>query len=137
MADAKAGLELNRDQFERAIVDDQSYWFSPVQDTYKHKSPHVCLLPPYDEYLVAYKDRRAAIDAATNELFRIRNPIFDSPLMLNGRVIGGWKRTIKNDSLAISISAVTRLSRIEKMAINDAVHRYAAFLGSRRFELNL
>ena len=119
---------MNVEQLERAVIDDQSYWFSPLQSSRKFKPPLVCLLPPFDEYLVAYKDRSAVVDSSAREQFRSRNPIFDSPLLLNGRVIGGWKRTIDKSCVTIAIHPVSPPNKTEKVAILEAAERYAAFL---------
>jgi hypothetical protein len=137
VTEAKAGVAFNGKNLEQESIGDKSYWFSRSQAKSKGRAPLVCLLPPYDEYLVAYKDRSAAMNGVSTEQFRSRNPIFDSPLVLNGRVIGGWKRAIKNGSLIITVLAVTSLSTIEKKAIEKAANRYAAFLGVRRLEFNL
>ena len=129
LADAKVGVDLNRNQLTQETIADKNYFFSSSQPPFKSRSPLACLLPPYDEYLIAYRDRSAAFDGSASEEFRLGNPIFDYPLLLNGKVVGGWKRTIKNGALNISISVVRAPSKLEKKSIEEAVNSYAVFLG--------
>src|SRR4029453_9380851 len=61
-ADAKRGLEMNRAREE--VIDGRTYWSigrppSPLRGYAVTSSAEVFLLPVYDEYLVAYRDRDA------------------------------------------------------------------------------
>jgi Winged helix DNA-binding domain len=85
-------------------------------------------LPPYDEYLIAYKDRSAALDAALWNPIATRDP-FVAPIVLDGRVVGGWKRTVGKDAVSITLDLLERLSRVDARLVDDAAQRYAAFLG--------
>lgn len=54
------------------------------------------LLPPWDEYLVAYKDRSAAIDAKHRpKAFGPGNGIFSPVVVINGKVEGTWNRKME------------------------------------------
>lgn len=90
------------------------YWMSP--DEYElSKKPVVRLLPAYDEFLVAYKDR---------EDMQI---IFTSTIILNGEVAGSWKRSIKKDG----VSFETKLTKkVNDGALQKEFARYAKFVGA-------
>jgi hypothetical protein len=64
----------------------------------------VHFLPSFDEYLISYKDRTAAIEARWQPLAFTRNGIFKPVLIVDGRVVATWSRTVKNDTTTITIS---------------------------------
>jgi hypothetical protein len=60
-ADATAGLEMARRSLAQETINGQTYWLASSAPTTKGSSPTAHLLPAYDEYTVAYKDRSAAL----------------------------------------------------------------------------
>ena len=84
------------------------------------------LLPPYDEYTVAYKDRSAALDpkhaAAT------RNGIFSPTIVIDGRIAGLWARRDTASATTISLQPLRRLTPPQSRAIAAAAARYGRFL---------
>jgi hypothetical protein len=59
--DAKSGMEMIQSQLTKEVVEGKLYWFKPSRLNVKVAARDVYLLPAFDEYLVAYKDRRAAV----------------------------------------------------------------------------
>ena len=59
------------------------------------------LLPNYDEYLIAYKDRGAVVETsrAANLVAR-SNGGFAHHLIIDGRLAGGWRRTLQGQHMA-------------------------------------
>ena len=57
--DAKAGLEAVKSFLISEKIEEKEYWFAP-NDTPENHSLY--LLPGFDEYLLGYKDRSAALD---------------------------------------------------------------------------
>lgn len=98
-----------------------------------HKSPAagevrntVHLLPNYDEYLIAYKDRGDYAQA-----FTVPPPVgvFDRHLLIvNGKVAGAWRVTAQGKTTVITIVALVSIGRAEEKAIDRAVGRYSQFL---------
>jgi len=83
------------------------------------------LLPPWDEFLVAYRDRAGALD-----LFRgahagaIGRPL----VLLGGRVRGSWRRQLTPTAGGISLEMQGRLTAPERRLIEAAVEKYATYL---------
>ena len=131
MADAMAGVEMAGAHLDHETVDGKTYWFGTHQRSAKKKTPLIHLLPNYDEYLIAYKDRSASIDPSINERLRTRNEVLGTHIIvLNGQVIGGWRRTIKKDELTIHASLLVTLSDAESVALRLASERYGRFINS-------
>lgn len=87
------------------------------------------LLPNYDEYAIAYKDRYAFVDPAYNKFLDTRGAaIFSHMLFVQGKIIGLWRRTVKKDTVEIEIKPFRKFSQAESAAVTEAIEKYGAFL---------
>jgi hypothetical protein len=132
VADAKMGIELAGPRLEREVVDGQGYWLAAAAPgggpAASPASPTAWLLPPFDEYTVAYKDRSAVLDPARGGLMS-GNGIFYPVIVLDGHVAGTWKRVFRKGSVVITLSPFASLKKKERHAVAVAAERYGAFLG--------
>ncbi len=129
-AEAKAGLEMNASQVFSESVNGQTYWFTESTPLAQDTSPTAYLLPNYDEYTVSYKNRSAVLNIAhTNKLAVRDNVLFNHVIVLDGQVIGTWKRTLTKDTVFIVLSPFTPLNTDEMQVIAAAAEQYSAFLG--------
>jgi winged helix DNA-binding protein len=129
-ADATAGLEMAKRSLVQENINGQTYWLASSMPATKDSAPTAHLLPAYDEYTVAYKDRSAALNPKYANLPNYGYGIFNPTIVVDGQVVGTWKRTLKKDTLDISPSPFTRLKRAEASAIAEAAIRYGKFLGA-------
>jgi hypothetical protein len=130
MADAKRGMEMVASEFASAQVDGQSYWFREPQGPAKRASLDAWLLPNFDEYIVGYTERGAVFDPLHDEGLIPRNSMLSHhTIVLDGQVVGTWKRSLGKDSVVVELSPFEPLARAESMAVKRAAARYAAFLG--------
>lgn len=77
----------------------------------------VNLLPSYDEFLVAYKER---------ENMRL---IFTPTISVNGHIVGTWKRTITKKGVSIKTKLFEKISKQASAALEKQLDRYADFIG--------
>jgi hypothetical protein len=128
-ADARSGLEMVKSQFMHEVVDGQTYWFSQYAPLAKDMSQSAYLLPNFDEYIVGYTDRSAVFDAShTKKLDPRGNVLFNHTIVMDGRVVGTWKRTMKKGTVILTPSLFTPLNEAETRALAAAAKRYDAFL---------
>jgi hypothetical protein len=127
-AEARAGLEMSRHHLAGEEIEGKRYWLAPTTRTLVRPARAAYLLPPYDEYLIAYRDRSAALDPALWKPGAGRDP-FAAPVVLDGRVIGGWRRTSDTDGDSITLDLAARPSRADAQLVEQAARRYGAFLG--------
>jgi hypothetical protein len=127
-AEARAGLEMVRHALVEEEVGGKRYWFTASTSIPERTLRAAYLLPPYDEYLIAYKDRSASLDPELWQALASRDP-FVAPLVVDGRVVGGWKRTLEGDTVTILLDLPKRLSRADSLLVKEAARRYADFLG--------
>jgi hypothetical protein len=127
-AEARAGLEMVRHSLVEEEVGGKRYWFAASTSLPGRTARAAYLLPPYDEYLIAYKDRSASLDPGLWQPLASRDP-FVAPLVVDGRVVGGWKRAVEGDTVTVTLDLPKRLSRADVLLVKDAARRYGDFLG--------
>jgi len=128
-ADAKVGLEMVTSQLMHEVIEGQTYWFSTSMPPIKDLSQTVHLLPNFDEYTVGYTDRSAVIDVSDATKFDARGNVLNHVVVLNGRVVGTWKRMVKKDTVIVTPNLFIPLNEAETCAFVAAANRYGAFLG--------
>jgi hypothetical protein len=130
VAEAKAGIEMAKPHLAQEVIDGQTYWLSPSIPAAKAASPTVYLLPAYDEYTVAYKDRSAVLNPSYAKQVNSGNGIIYPMIVVDGQVVGTWKRALKKDALVITPSLFAKLNKAESRAFQAAASRYGEFLGA-------
>jgi Winged helix DNA-binding domain len=118
--DARNGIALVESDLDEAIVNGNDYWVGRTSRTnpaFNSRDAH--LLPAYDEYNVAYKNREAVLDVA----------LLSPTIMIDGQIVGNWKATNAKNSVTITLTTARSLKQPERLAIGRAADRYAAYLG--------
>ena len=130
MADAKKGIAMVGKEFTRVTINGKDNWHPRNTDLMKVLAHVVHLLPNYDEYGIGYKDRSAFHDPEISRLSGSRsNPVFRNLLMVGGRMVGTWDRTLKSKEVSVSTSLFAPVSARVTQSMNVAMRRYAGFLG--------
>ena len=128
--DIKRGLEIIKSGLQKEVVKEQTYWMPDTMPDTKAHSKTIYLLPGFDEYIVAYKDRSAALDATNvKQVVGAGNALFNSTIVINGRVKGTWKRTIRKGNVLIGTNLFQKPDKSHEGALIAAKKRYAKFLG--------
>jgi hypothetical protein len=126
LGEARAGIALIAAQLEEIAVAGKTYFCTrgrtkSTGDTTLH------LLPNFDEHIVAYKDRHASFDP---RIAASRSQALASPgIVLNGQLIGGWRRTLERDAVCIEAKPLVPLTRAERAQLREAGDDYGRFLG--------
>ena len=128
--DAKAGIEMIRRRLAGEVVDGKTYWMASDAEPPGDPSTTAYFLPTYDEYLIAYKDRSASIDSKERSDMRL-HPQLISHLMIGGKRIGAWRRSVAKASTMIELDSYSPIGKKEKRAIAEAASKYGAFLGAK------
>jgi hypothetical protein len=137
VADSKTGLEMVKSKLNSEVFQDNTYWFADNSVKAAGKSSVALLLPNYDEYIVSYKDRSAAIAEKDISKADPRGTIFNNTIVINGQIKGLWKRSFKKNTVVVDIAPFKPLSKATKTAVTAAAKRYAKFLGMKDFQLQL
>lgn len=126
--DAKEGLELAKGELISEKTREHMYWFSPSLKNSHLKENSLFVLPAFDEFIISYKDRSAAISAETGKKAISTNGIFRPVIVFNGKVTGLWKRTITRNTVTVSISLFEMIDEKKKSLIPKRIADYAGFL---------
>jgi hypothetical protein len=128
MRDARNCLEAVKGGLEHETIDNQTYWFLRPRTPLQTTSPTAHLLSVYDEYISSYKDRSAMDGKNLADLFNAMGNALQYVIVLDGQLIGTWKRTIKKDAVVIETNLFTELMEAENQAVTLAAQQYGAFL---------
>jgi hypothetical protein len=132
MADAKQGIEALKSRFVSEVIDEKVYWFDSSVEPVKETSPTAHLLPNYDEYFVGFKDRSAIGEVAKGTGIKSDDPSFLAHvIILDGQLVGGWRRTLQKDAVQIELMLITKLTKTQRRAIEKAASQYGEFLQLR------
>ena len=131
ITEAKEGLALAKSALLSEVINGQTYWMASSTSPLRNLPPTVHLLLSFDEYLVAYKDRAAALGTLEfSQIVSAGNGIFSPVIVVDGRVVGTWKRTLKKDAVSIETSLFFQLSDEQLQAVSLVSSQYSAFLGA-------
>jgi len=128
VAQAKKGVEhaaLEAREFEGL-----TYW-TAVWEAAARMPPATFLLPNYDEYLIAYKDR--GLVQPRGEVIGdgiMKGPdAFAHPLVVDGLLAGFWRRRVSGAKTRVEVVGRVPLSAKQRKAVNEAADRLARFSG--------
>lgn len=129
VAEARRGIEIAGRALERVIIGSRNYWMSARAGA-TPRAACVHLLPNYDEYFIAFKDR-SAIAQRLGDARLVVGGYASLPhvIIADGQLVGGWTRTIVKDTVRVHLRLRTRVSAGERRRIVAAAEAYGAFLG--------
>jgi len=106
------------------VIDGGTYWTLGRDRSRRTTRAAVHLLPIYDEYLVAYRDRAAVCPGGRSGAMSLQ-----PALVVDGQVAGMWRASRRLDGVAVEIAARRRLTGRERLALADTAAGYGRFLG--------
>lgn len=129
VADAKRAIDINGKHLENCSIGDKLFWFSTEKPRTKQRLvTQAHLLPLYDEYFIAYKDRTAGIHPKVSQMKVGTSFVFDAPMVMNGQAVGSWRRVLDKSSVSVKLNPFITLTDSDRNAFNAACENYARFL---------
>jgi hypothetical protein len=131
LADVRAGVASAGSYLTSETVDGQTYWqaLAALKGVLTAPPPEACLLPGFDEYLVGYQDRSAVLAPESVKAVNAGGGMLNPVIVVEGQVLGTWKRTLKKDDVVIRPAWFRPPTRAQKRALLKAAKHYGAFLG--------
>ena len=124
-SDAMAGIRSAGGMLREVKVENRSYWLSPEAKP-ASSAKGIWLLPTYDEYGIAYKDRSDIISA--EDYAKVGGP-FTSAIVEDGKVIGLWRRTTQKESVRMEVKSFDKFTKEQLAGIESTADRYGTFVG--------
>lgn len=129
LGEVRQAIALVRPRLERVAVGGVDYWLAA--DGSEARAPRgVQLLPAFDECLIAYQDRSAFVEPAHVRKINSGGGILRPIVLVGGRAVATWTRTLGNGTVALGVTPFRRLTAPERTALAAARDRYAAFVGA-------
>lgn len=125
-ADARRALEMH--PARKQDVDGLTYWTLRRNQPRRPVPASVHLLPIYDEFLNAYRDRRAVAHGPSMVASKKGGyGTFQHAVVIGGQVTGTW-RTPGQAAGTVQVIPTRRLTPNERRAVNQEVARYTRFV---------
>ncbi len=130
LTEARAALASIASGLEQVVLQGETYWMPPSPPPASVAMLEAYLLPAFDEYLLGYKERSAVLAAQhADKVVPGGNGMFLPMMVLQGQIVGTWKRTLKKKSVHIDYTPFAKLKKTELAAFDEAAQRYGEFLG--------
>lgn len=127
LSDARKGIAANARALSEKEVEGHIFLFpAGLPDNRPARSVH--LLPGFDEYMLGYTNR--VLMTGEENLSRIvpgNNGMFMPTIVVDGKVKGLWKRTVKKDKVHIELLPFETLNKETLQRINTAANRYSKY----------
>ena len=128
IAECKKGIDSQKSALARIEIEDATYFFFEAIPRPAKTTGQVRFLPIYDEYIMGYKNRKA-IFLAFKDLRPKPVLPFDSTIILDGQVVGTWKRTIKPKSVQLEYELFVPFNKKQQAELEKTISRFKEFTG--------
>lgn len=129
VAHIKQGIAIAGNLLESHTVEGTTYYTGSKSPSPAPSVADTYLLPPFDEYLVAYRNRDASLQKAHAHHYNPgANGMLSAVIVQNGQVVGTWKRSLKKQTVSVQATPFSASMRITKTAYEAALARYTDFL---------
>jgi hypothetical protein len=129
LADVRLGMEGIQPELHMRRFAEMEYWFVDAAVAPAH-APHAAhLLSVYDEYLSSYRGHTAIAPAEVSRRLRALGNALSGVIVLDGFVLGTWKRRFAKDAMNIKLDPFGRFSSAQHRLVELAAKRYAEFHG--------
>lgn len=129
VAEARTATELAKPHLSSETGVGRTYWLDPTVSP--APGAGVGLLPAWDEYTVAYRDRTDIVAPEDARRVNTGGGILRPVVVARGQVVGTWRRTLRRGVVAVTPELFGRPGETEARAIAAASRRYGRFLGLR------
>lgn len=123
MGDVRKAINFIKNELEIFEIEQTTYYDLPLPNPSIVEND-VFLLPAFDEYMVSYTNRNAALPPQYAAQAISNNGIFKPILVHQGKVIGLWKRTLKPKHIEVELLPFEPISSLLEGQIQE---RFVAF----------
>jgi len=128
LGEARTAFETSGSSLRCESIDECVYWFLQTPLPSPRRIASVLLLPNFDEYLVAYRDRAPITAGVASRAALSRGDLLSYRVIVDGIVSGTWKRTLSPDGVGVEVTLTEPTSSATERAIVRSAERYGAFL---------
>jgi len=127
LTECKQALELNKNDLVSETINGREFWMRNDIKMPSSELNSALLLPPFDEFVVSYKDRSEMISDVHYSKVMTKNGLFSPTIMLNGKIIGSWKKIVKKGSPKIELSFFEKTTKKTEGLFDLEIERLQSF----------
>ena len=131
LSDSRKALDDVKDKMVCEKIGEELYWFPNGFKNHTDKKTSAHFLPAFDEYIISYKDRTAALALEHQPTAFTSNGIFRPVVLVNGKGIGIWSRSVKKEALGIHVTFFKSPSKSARILLEKEVERLGFFLNKK------
>jgi len=126
LTDARKGIATAGKALQHQAVDGKDYWFDAGAGRADDAARAAHLLPNFDEYTVAYRDRAEVMHTG-----RLHEPAYalSNIVTVGGRIRGAWHRTLGRSAVRVEVHLLDRFDPLEMAALEEAGRTFGRYLG--------
>lgn len=129
MSDSRNALEIIKGSLNSVTINSKTFWFKDSSSVSENKKDVIFLLPAFDEFIISYRDRSAAITQQNFSKAVSNNGIFRPVIVYKGNITGIWRPVRKKDKVLIEIKLFKLPRNSMKKLIKKASSGFGKFLG--------
>src|ERR1019366_4744227 len=123
VADARLAVDLAGNRIEETTIDGQSLWFNRSTPSSPTSRARAYILPAFDEFLVAYTERTAAIESSRMVRVNAGGGIINPTIVVDGRIVGTRKRRVERREVVLALAPFEPLNKSSTEAVTLALER--------------
>lgn len=136
----RKGIHLAGKKLQHEEIDGTEYWSGADRGAPGRTGKPAHLLPNFDEFTVAYRDRSALLDpaipfdASSFAYYRDASPmggVLSNVLTIAGRVRGAWSRVLTQGVVRVEVRLLAPLNSTGSGAVKRAAARLGRFLDAQ------
>jgi hypothetical protein len=133
--DAQVLFEALGEELEEIDVEGHDAFVLAGDTEFPEPAPSVRLLPEYDVYVMAFREREHLVPERVREQVaahgrgRYEGPAGVRFLVADGVAAGLWERTKRGKRVELQVAPATKLTRVQRSQLDGEAERIGAFLG--------
>lgn len=127
MGDVRLAVSLIQAEFTVETIGEQSYLLAETPRDLPKTTGGVHLLPAFDEFILAYRERSATLLPTQFQKVVTTNGVFRPAVLHEGKVVGTWKRGGKKESPTVEVAPFMPLNDETMTGFKTASEAYTRF----------
>lgn len=127
ITECRQAIEMIRADFICETINGRDFWMRNDVKVPPTDGDSALLLPSFDEFVVSYKDRSEIIEDTHYGKVMTKNGLFSPTIILNGEIIGSWKKIAQRNSPRIELSFFEKVSKRKQDLFKSEIKRLENF----------
>jgi hypothetical protein len=127
LTDARKAISLISHDFICEEANGRTFWMKNDIALPTGNADSALLLPPFDEFVVSYKDRSDMIEECHYGKVMTKNGLFSPTVMLNGKIIGSWKAVTAKGKVGAEVAWFNKPTKKLEALFEKAAGEFSAF----------